>query len=118
MKPADSDTANNFDTLPFPVTICDAEGILVGMNAAAEAQFARDGGRALLGTNLFDCHSLESQEKIRALMRDRASSVYTVEKRGKKKLIYQAPWYRDGELAGLVEISFEIPPVLPNFKRD
>jgi hypothetical protein len=88
------------------------------MNAAAETLFAKDGGRTLLGTNLYECHSPESQEKIRALMRDRASNVYTVEKRGKKRLIYQAPWYRDGEFAGLVEISFEIPAVLPNFKRD
>jgi len=103
---------------PFPVTVCDPEGILIHMNAAAEALFAKDGGRALIGTNLYDCHSPESQEKIRALMRDRASNVYTVVKHGKKKLIYQAPWYRDGELAGLVEISFEIPPALPNFNRD
>jgi PAS domain-containing protein len=103
---------------PFAATVCDPEGILIYMNAAAEALFVKDGGRALLGTNLYDCHSSESQEKIRALMRDRASNVYTVEKRGKKRLIYQAPWYQDGEFAGLVEISFEIPPTLPNFKRE
>ncbi|MBN2085051.1 MAG: PAS domain-containing protein [Anaerolineales bacterium] len=112
------DTNDRFLNLPFPVTVCDTEGILIHMNAAAEAQFARDGGRALLGTNLFDCHPPAAQEKIRALMRDRAGNIYTVEKHGKKKLIYQAPWYRDGEFAGLVEISFEVPPVLPNFKRD
>ena len=104
--------------LPAAVTVCDTNGILIDMNAAAEALFAKDGGRALLGKNLFDCHSPASQEIIRNLMRDRKSNVYSTEKRGKKRLIYQAPWYRDGEFAGLVEISFEIPPSIPNFKRD
>ncbi len=105
-------------SLPAAVTVCDAEGILIEMNAAAEALFAKDGGRALIGSNLFDCHSPASQEIIRNLMRDRASNVYSIEKHGKKRLIYQAPWYRDGEFAGLVEISFEIPHSIPNFKRD
>jgi transcriptional regulator with PAS, ATPase and Fis domain len=107
-----------FRSFPAAATVCDPEGILIYMNAAAELLFAKDGGRALLGTNLYDCHSPESQEKIRALMRGRASNVYTVEKHGEKRLVYQAPWYRDGEFAGLVEISFEIPPILTNFKRD
>ncbi len=103
--------------LPAAVTVCDKEGILVDMNAAAEALFAKDGGRALIGKNLFDCHNPESQEIIRTLMRDRKNNVYSIEKHGKKRLIYQAPWYRDGECAGLVEISFEIPPAIPNFVR-
>jgi transcriptional regulator with PAS, ATPase and Fis domain len=103
--------------LPLPITICDTEGILIEMNSAAEALFAKDGGRALLGTNLFDCHSPASQEIIRNLMRDRKSNVYSIEKHGEKRLIYQAPWYRDGEIAGLVEISFEIPSAIPNFVR-
>ncbi len=104
--------------LPAAVTVCDSEGILVEMNAAAEVLFAKDGGRALIGKNLFDCHNPESQEIIRRLLRDRTSNVYTIEKHGKKSLIYQAPWYRDGECAGLVEVSFEVPSAIPNFKRD
>jgi hypothetical protein len=104
--------------LPFAVTVCDTGGTLVNMNAAAEALFAKDGGRALLGTNLFDCHSPASQEIIRNLIRDQKSNVYSTEKHGKKRLIYQAPWYRNGDFAGLVEISFEIPPSIPNFIRE
>ncbi len=104
--------------LPAAVTVCDTNGILIDMNAAAEALFAKDGGRALIGKNLFDCHNPESREIIRTLMRDRKSNVYSIEKHGKKRLIYQAPWFREGECAGLVEISFEIPPSIPNFKRD
>jgi PAS domain S-box-containing protein len=106
-----------FSSLPAAMTVCDLEGILIEMNAAAEALFAKDGGRALIGKNLFDCHNPESQEIIRSLMQDRKSNVYSIEKHGKKRLIYQAPWFRDGECAGLVEISFEIPPAIQNFIR-
>jgi PAS domain-containing protein len=103
---------------PFAVTICDAEGMLIYMNPAAEALFAKDGGRALLGSSLYHCHPPQAQEEIQGLMRDRKANTYTVEKAGKKRLIHQSPWYREGEFAGLVEIAFEIPPMLPNFKRD
>jgi DUF438 domain-containing protein len=106
------------ESLPFPVTICDTEGILIYMNSAAETLFAKDGGAALLGTNLYECHSPKSQEMIKTMMRERTGNTYTIEKAGKKRLIHQSPWYRDGEFAGLVEIAFEIPPSLPNFKRD
>ncbi|MGB7539365.1 MAG: PAS domain-containing protein [Anaerolineales bacterium] len=104
--------------LPFAVTICDTEGTLIYMNPAAEALFAKDGGHALLGSSLYNCHPPQAQEEIKGLMRDRKANTYTVEKAGKKRLIHQSPWYRDGGFAGLVEIAFEIPPSLPNFKRD
>ena len=34
-----------------------------------------------------------------------------------KKLIYQAPWYRDGAYAGFVELSLVVPFELPHFVR-
>ncbi len=45
-------------------------------------------------------------------------NVYTIEKKGKKKLIYQAPWFLDGAFGGLVELSLEIPFEMPHFIRD
>jgi hypothetical protein len=39
----------------------------------------------------------------------REKNVYTIEKNGVKKLIYQSPWYYNGEYAGFVELSLEIP---------
>jgi PAS domain-containing protein len=107
-----------FSGLSAAVTVCDAGGILVYMNPAAEELFAKDGGRALLGSNVYDCHPGPAQEKIRGLMRDQKTNVYTVEKPGRKRLIYQSPWYRDGAFAGLVEISFEVPPSIPNIVRE
>jgi PAS domain-containing protein len=114
----DMDPNDYLSGFPFAVTMCDTEGTFIYMNPAAEALFAKDGGRAQLGSNLFDCHSPVSQEIIRNLMRDQKSNVYSTEKHGKKRLIYQAPWYRNGDFAGLVEISFEIPPSTPNFIRE
>ena len=45
------------------------------------------------------------------------TNVYTIEKGGVKKLIYQAPWYQDGEYRGIVELSLPIPFVMPHFVR-
>jgi hypothetical protein len=35
-----------------------------------------------------------------------------------RKLIYQAPWYRDGVVQGLVELSLEIPGAMPHVVRE
>ena len=43
--------------------------------------------------------------------------VYTIEKRGQKKLVYQAPWYADGRYAGFVEMVLPLPAELPHFIR-
>ena len=76
-------------------------------------------GLDLLGKNLYDCHSAESNEIIKRLVRDGASNVYTIGKKGKKKLIYQTPWYNpDGSVGGLVELSIVLPPEMPHFDRD
>ena len=58
------DPVTDLSMIPFPVTICDPEGILIYMNPAAETLFAKDGGRALLGTSLYECHAPELQELI------------------------------------------------------
>lgn len=103
---------------PAAVTVSDEKGTIVEMNAAAEKAFAKDGGAKLIGTNVLDCHPEPARSKLQDIMDKRRTNVYTIEKAGTKKLIYQAPWYRDGQYAGVVEISFEIPPVLPHFLRE
>ena len=47
-----------------------------------------------------------------------SGDAYTIEKGGQKKLIYQAPWYVDGEYRGLVELALPLPDTLPHFVRD
>jgi transcriptional regulator with PAS, ATPase and Fis domain len=99
------------------ITVCDENGTILDMNNKAEASFANDGGRQLLGKNLFDCHSPESVIKINELLAENKTNVYTIEKNGVHKLIYQSPWYKDGALKGLVEFSLEIPSAMPHFIR-
>ena len=105
------------EELPVAATVCDPEGIILAMNDASIATFAADGGAALVGTNVFDCHPEPARGKLRAIMAERRTNVYTIEKRGVKKLIYQAPWTEDGVYAGFVELAFEIPFEMPHFVR-
>lgn len=102
---------------PGAVTVCGRDGIILEMNERSVTSFADDGGVALIGTNALDCHPEPSRSKLAAMLASGRTSVYTIEKNGVKKLIYQAPWYRDGAYAGFVELSLEIPFELPHFVR-
>jgi PAS domain-containing protein len=104
-------------SFPGAITVCDAEGIILELNQAACEVFRQDGGEKLIGTNLFACHPEPARLKLQALMAQRQTSVYTIEKGGKKKLIYQTPWYQDGQYAGFVELSLVIPEQMPHFIR-
>jgi len=99
------------------ISICDKQGVLLDMNDAAEIVFEEDGGRELLGRNILDCHPEPARSKLAHIMDAQEVNVYTIEKNGKKKLIYQAPWYKEGEFAGFVEFSVDIPFNLPHFIR-
>jgi len=111
------DTSTWMNGLDAAVTVCDREGIIVYMNDQAARTFSADGGKALLGKNLWDCHPEAAREKIRRIMKTGTSNSYTIEKNGVKKLIYQTPWHENGELRGLVEFSLVIPFDLPHFVR-
>ncbi len=102
---------------PGAITVCDQDGILLEMNDKAARTFESDGGRALIGKSLFDCHPEPARTKTTELLASRTRNVYTIEKNGIKKLIYQSPWFRDGKFAGFVELSLEIPFELPHFVR-
>ena len=102
---------------PYAVTISDNDGIILYMNKKAEGTFEKEGGRSLIGTNMFECHSLASRLKISKMLATGGSNTYTIEKKGQKKLIHQAPWYEDGKVAGLVELSIVIPTEMPHFIR-
>ena len=107
--------ANEF---PGDITVCDAAGVILEMNDHAAKTFAKDGGRALLGSNLLDCHPEPSRSKLQELLATGKVNAYTIEKEGVKKLVYQAPWYEDGVYAGLVEVALVLPDVLPRLVRD
>ena len=102
---------------PAAITVCDPAGILLEMNDRAARTYEKDGGYALLGKNLLDCHPDPARQKAEVLLAAHEKNVYTIEKNGVKKLIYQSPWYRDGQYAGFIELSLEVPWELPHFVR-
>jgi transcriptional regulator with PAS, ATPase and Fis domain len=104
-------------SVDMAVTVCDATGAITEMNERSAHLFAKRGGRALIGANVLDCHPEPARSKLAAMLQNGRPNTYTIEKRGRRTLIHQAPWYRDGVLAGFVEISIALPAELPNFVR-
>lgn len=102
---------------PAAITVCDAEGVILEMNHKAAKTFEKDGGYKLIGASMFDCHPDLARGKVERLLTAREKNVYTIQKNGVKKLIYQSPWYKEGTYAGFVELSLEIPQEIPHFIR-
>lgn len=107
-----------YDELPAAVTVCDPDGIILEMNQRSAQTFANDGGMELIGQNLYDCHPEPSRTRLREMMANQQTNIYTIQKNGVKKLIYQSPWYKDGVFAGFVEMSIILPENMPHFNRD
>ncbi len=103
---------------PVAVTVTDAQGLIVEMNNRSLKAFEEDGGAALLGTSVFDCHPEPARTKTLDLYDRQAPNHYTIRKKGQKKIIHQLPWFMNGAFAGFVEISIPIPDDLPHFDRD
>jgi transcriptional regulator with PAS, ATPase and Fis domain len=99
------------------VTVCDLSGIVLYMNARSKESFRKSGGEELIGRSLLDCHPEPARSKLVQLLETGESNVYTTEKNGIKKIIYQAPWHLDGRRRGMVELSFEVPFNPPHFIR-
>ena len=97
------------------ITVCDKEGVIIYMNEKSRETFAKHGD--LIGKNLFDCHSPSSVAKIRHMLASGESNSYTISKAGQRMMIYQTPWRKDGEIAGMVEISMVIPEEMPHYIR-
>lgn len=99
------------------ITVCDRDGMALEMNDRAAVTFEKDGGRALIGKSLLDCHPERARALFEGLLQSAETNVYTIEKDGVKKLIYQAPWFVEGEFRGVVELSLPVPFEIPHFVR-
>ena len=104
-------------SIDVAVTVCDRDGVILEMNDKSKATFVKDGGGALVGKSLFDCHGPASAAQVRALLAEGRTNAYTIEKGGARKLIYQTPWYDGGAVAGLVELSIVLPEQMPHRVR-
>lgn len=103
---------------PGTVTVCDKNGLIVGLNDAAARGFADQGGTKLIGSCIFDCHPEPARSKFMDLMKSRRQNIYTIQKDGRRKLVFQTPWYLEGEYAGYLDLTVEIPWEMPHFNRD
>lgn len=99
------------------ITVCDINGIILEMNDQAIESFQDEGGDKLIGTNVLNCHPEPARSKLAEMLKSHTSNIYTIEKHGLKKLIYQTPWYNNGVYAGIMEISLPIPSDIPHFIR-
>lgn len=99
------------------VTVTDADGVIIAMNRRACETFAADGGAALVGRSVFDCHPQRARAVAQALYESGQPNHYTISKKGQRKIVHQMPWHQDGRFAGFVEISVPIPDTLPHFDR-
>lgn len=106
-----------FAEIPVAITVCDKDGIILYMNEKSIATFEKEGGAALIGKNLYDCHPGSSREKLAALLNSHETNTYTIEKEGVHKMIHQTPWLENGEFKGLIEFSFVIPANPSHFIR-
>lgn len=90
------------------MTVCDKEGHIIYMNKQSK-EVNEKPDQPLMGKNILDCHPEPARSLLVRLMTQEEKHVYTIEKKGKKKLIYQIPWYQEGEYMGFVELSMVIP---------
>ncbi len=104
--------------LPAGIMVCDSGGIILEMNAQAEALFAEDGGRGLLGKNVLACHPQPALGKLEGMLEKQTANSYFNTENGEKRFFFQSPWYKEGHYAGFVEISFEVPEEIPHFIRE
>lgn len=98
-----------FKEVDVAVTICDKEGKIIDMNNKSRKTFLKPGREELIGKNVLDCHPEPAHTLLAGMLQNPQTHAYTIEKEGVKKLIYQTPWYQDGEYMGFMELSMVIP---------
>lgn len=98
-----------FKEVNLAVTICDKDGKIIEMNDKSRKTFLKPGCEDLIGKNVLDCHPEPARSMLADMLKNPRTNAYTIEKEGVKKLIYQTPWYENGEFMGFMELSMEIP---------
>lgn len=107
-----------FAGLRTTVTIADEDARIVFLNDRAIAHYADRGGRALIGTNLHDCHNPTSQERIRQMYaRYRAGDLSPTRYHegkgdGTAHSIVVIPITVEGQFRGIAELMWSERPEL------
>jgi PAS domain-containing protein len=104
--------------VPYALTVCDNDGVVIWMNDAAARHYARFGGKDRIGRSMLDCHPEPARKIVQRMLAEPGVNVYTIEKAGRRTLVYQTTWYADGEPGGLVEALLDLPDSFPHHVRD
>ena len=107
-----------YKVFPGAITVTDKDGTVIEMNEGSEKLFENDGGYAVLGRNAITCHPPGTQEKVRQIYETQSFNIYSIKKDGKKRLVYQAPYFIEGEFSGIVELYLDLPENMPHYDRD
>lgn len=103
-----------FEGADVAVTLCAKDGTILDMNGKSKKTFLKPGQEGIIGKNVLDCHPEPARSMLSDMLENPRTNVYTVEKSGIKKLIFQTPWYDGNEYAGFMELSMELPDNIPN----
>ncbi len=106
-----------FEGADVAVTICAKDGTIMDMNGKSRKTFLKPGQDEIIGKNVLDCHPEPARSMLADMLENPRTNVYTVEKEGLKKLIFQTPWFDGGEYAGFMELSMVLPENMPNRVR-
>jgi DUF438 domain-containing protein len=105
------------DEFGASITVIGRNYEILYMNEKSAKTNAKWGGKALIGQDVRACHQESSVRLIEHILETGEPHTYTIEKQGLKKFIYQAPWREQGSIAGVVELSIEIPAEIPHYIR-
>ena len=106
-----------FEGADIAVTVCAKDGTILDMNVKSRKTFLNPGREDLIGQNVLDCHPEPARSMLSDMLANPRTNIYTVEKEGLKKLIFQTPWYDGDEYAGFMELSIVLPENIPNRVR-
>jgi len=107
-----------YKVFPGAITVTNEKGEMIEMNEASAEMFKKDGGYQLIGRNAITCHKEPTQSKVRKIYDTQSFNIYSITKNGKKQLVYQAPYFINGDFAGIVELLLDLPDEIPHFNRD
>lgn len=103
-----------FEGADIAVTICAKDGTILDMNQKSRQTFLKPGQEDIIGKNVLDCHPEPARSLLDDMLKNPRTNIYTVEKEGRKKLIFQTPWYDGDAYAGFMELSIVLPENIPN----
>jgi hypothetical protein len=106
------------DQIEVIISSCDAQGTTTYMNRKGDRVFAGSGGYGLIGKSMIGCHPEGAmRDKFINLLKSQKFNCYTIEVKGKKKLVYQTPLFKDGVFVGYNEMILSIPDSMPHFLK-